>query len=184
MPNNELYLEISDDCKNEKVLRVFDTSHYCDEVIENYLLEVLAPRKDTWTPFFVQKNFSLALNSSSLRYSKVSTVEELRELPDGIYEFKQSYKPNIHTLVHYYHLRTVVLQQKVKKQWDNLISDHCKISREEFHVHRDKLREIEEFILAAKFKVEECLDKKKGKELYDWAEKLLEQYTNECQCKM
>lgn len=180
--NNELSLEVSEFC-NPKVLRIFDTSNYCgDGVIENYLIEILSPQKTTWVTFFVQKNFSLAVNSSSLKYKKVADVSDLIDLPDGIYEIKQSYKPNAYTISLFYHLRTIDLRLKLRKQWDNLISDKCNISREEYFVNRDKLREIDEFISAAKFKVEECNEKKEGKELYEWAVKLLEQYTNECQC--
>ena len=181
MPNNELHLEVSD-APNTKVLRIFDTSQFCDEDIENYLIEVLPVNKSKWLTFHVKKGFSLALNSSSLGYRKVGTEAELRDLPDGIYEFKQSYKPNIHTLQEYMHLRVADLRKKIRKQWDKLIDDTCRISREEFNTNRDKLREIEEYLLAAKFKVEECHEKKQGKELYEWTEKLLEIYTNECQC--
>lgn len=182
MNKHELSLEVSEFC-NLKVLRIFDTSHYCDDDnIENYLIEILPPQKATFITFHVQRNFSLTTNSSSLRYKKVNDVSELRDLPDGIYEIKQSYKPNIHTVVQFYHLRTVDVRLKLRKQWDDLISDKCNISREEYYINRDKLREIDEYITAAKYKVEDCHDKVKGKELYEWALKLLEQYTNECQC--
>lgn len=181
MPSNELYLEVSE-APNLKVLRVFDTSHYCGDDITNYLIEVLPVNKDKWITFHVLKYFSLAMNSSSLGYRKVQDISQLRDLPDGIYEFKQSYKPNIDTLVHFYHLRVVELRHKLKIQWDHLIKDTCKITREEFHIQRDKLREIDEYITAAKYKVEECNEKKEGKELYEWAIKLLEKYSNECQC--
>lgn len=182
MALHELYLEVSDS-SNPKVMRVFDTSNYCnDDDIENYLIEVLPPNKSSWIPFLVQKGFSLALNSSNLQYKKVSDVSELRDLPDGIYEFKQSYKPNLHTLQHYYHLRITELKGKVKKEWDKLIDDKCNISREEYYTERDKLRNILEIVMAAKYKVEEKLEKKEGKELYEWATKLLEQYTNSCKC--
>ncbi len=179
---NQLSLEVSNNL-NPKVLRLFDTSFYCEEAPpENYLIEVLPTNKSSWVTFYVQKNFSLGLNSSNLGYRKVADVTELRDLPDGIYEIKQSYKPNIHTLVHYYHLRTVELERKLRSEWDKLIGDTCKLSREEFYKNRDKLRDIDEYISAAKWKVEECADKKQGKEMYEWATKLLEQYTNECQC--
>lgn len=182
MTKHELSLEVSDHC-NPKVLRVYDTSNYCgDEVITNYLIEVLPPQKSAFIQFIVQKGFSLATNSSSLRYRKVSDVTELRELPDGIYEIKQSYKPNIHTLVHYYHLRTVELRLKIKAEWNKLLDDTCKLSRTEFNEQREKLREIDEYAMAAKYKVEECHDKKGGKELYEWTLKLLERYSNECKC--
>jgi hypothetical protein len=179
--NHDLSLEVSDSC-NPKVFRVFDTSRYCDAEVENYLLEILPPQKSSFVPFFVQKGFSLAANSSSLKYRKVNDVDELRALPDGIYEIKQSYKPNLQTMAHFYHLRTVDLRLKIKREWKKLLSDECKLSREEFYLNRDKLREIEEYTAAAKYSIEECHDKKRGKEMYEWSLKLLEQYSNECQC--
>lgn len=132
--------------------------------------------------FTVFKNFSLALNSSSLHYRKVTETASLLDLPDGIYEIKQSFKPNIITLIHFYHLRTTELKGKLSKQWHNLKADTCKLTREEYTVNREKLREIDEYIMAAKYETEDCLDKEKGKELYDFATKLLEHYTNECKC--
>lgn len=182
MPKHELSLEPSD-FYNKKVLRLFDTSNYCDDdPIENYLVEVLPVNKSVWITFYVQKGFSLTLNSSNLRYRKVVDESDLISLPDGIYEIKQSYKPNIHTLVHFYHLRIAEAKNKLKHEWDKLLSEKCNLSREEFIQNRDKLREIDEYFMAAKFKVEECLEKKEGKELYEWAIKQLEIYTNECQC--
>lgn len=179
---NELFLEVSDGT-NPKVLRIFDTSHYCDDtVLENYIVEILPVNKSTWRPFFVQKGFSLVLNSSNLAYKKVADTDGLISLPDGIYEIKQSYKPNIYTIQHYLHLRTTDLRKKIRSEWNKLVDKTCKLTESEFQTNRDKLREIEEFLLAAKFKVEDCHEKTQGKELYDWAVKLLEQYTNECQC--
>lgn len=164
-------------------MRVYDTSHYCTEDdLQNYLIEVLPVNKDKWITFHVKKGFSLALNSSSLGYRKVADITQLRDLPDGIYEFMQSYKPNQTTVQHYLHLRVTELRHKLSHQWHNLIHDTCKITREEYSRQREKLREIDEYIMAAKYKVEECNEKKEGKELYEWAVKLLERYTNECQC--
>jgi hypothetical protein len=182
MANHQLSIEVSKFC-NPKVLRIFDTSYYCsDDVIENYLIEVLAPQKSVWITFFVQKNFSLITNSSALKYRKVADVADLIDLPDGIYEIKQSYKPNAYTVSHFYHLRTVDLRLKLKAEWDKLVGDKCNISREEYIINRDRLREIDEYILAAEYKVEECHEKKEGKEMYEFVTKLLEIYTNECQC--
>lgn len=164
-------------------MRLFDTSYYCaDEKIENYLIEVLPVNKTTWIVFYVAKNFSLVLNSSNLRYKKASDAEHLIDLPDGIYEIKQSFKPNVHTVSHFYHMRTTELTNKIQIQRTKLLSDQCSISREEYFVNRDKLRDIEEFAIAAKWMVEECNDKEKGKEIYEFSKKLLEQYTNECKC--
>lgn len=164
-------------------MRIFDTSSYCTgESVENFLVEVLPPSKTKSTPFHVLKGFSLVLNSSNLGYKKAKDTGELLDLHDGIYELTQSHKPNIHTLTKFYHLRVVALVRKVRKQWAKLIDKECKLSRDDFFSSRDKLREIDEYVLAAKYQVEEQGDKKKGKETYDFAQKLLEQYSYECKC--
>lgn len=182
MIKTELSLEVSDN-STLKVVRVFDTSSYCeDEVVDNYLIEVLPPLKSTWVNFHVAKYFSLVLNSSNLQYRKVDNVGALSDLPDGIYELKQSFRPNINTVVHFYHFRTTELKHKLKTAWDKLNCDECKITRAEYILNRDRLREIDEFLLGAKYRTEDCLDKKRGKELYDFAVRLLNQYNNECQC--
>mgnify|MGYP003539006990 CR=1 FL=1 len=121
MSKHELYLDISDS-QNSKIMRVYDTSHYCDDdALENYLIEVLPVNKSKWITFHIQRNFSLALNSSNLGYKKVSDIADLQDLPDGIYEIKQSYKPNIHTLQHYYHLRITEMKNKLRSEWDKLL---------------------------------------------------------------
>lgn len=181
--NTELSLEVSHS-SNSKILRLIDTSKYfSDQVVENYLIEVLPVNKDKWITFNVSKYFSLVLNSSNLTYKKAYDSDQLIDLPDGIYEFKQSYKPNIQTINHYYHLRVTELNRKIQIERCDLIDNKCNLSREEFIKERDKLRDIEEYLTAAKWMVEECLDKKRGKELYDYSLKLFEQYKNECQCK-
>jgi len=178
---NELSLEVSRSC-NCKVIRIFDTSKYCGTDIENYLIEVQSPTISKWATFHVLKGFSLVLNSSSILFQQVPDSSKLVDLPDGIYDIKQSYKPNIDTLVHYYHLRTCSLRSKIRSEWVKLLSKECRISRNEFYDNRDKLREIDEYIMGAEFLVEEKLKKREGKEMYSFAEKLLEDYGKQCRC--
>lgn len=182
MVNTQLSLEVSDNL-NLKTLRLFDTSFYFrDETVENYLVEVLPVNKSVWLTFEVKKKFSLVLNSSNLKYKKATSNDDLIDLPDGIYEFKVSIKPNLLTVGHYYHFRVVELIRSINKQRTKLIKNECKLDREDYIRNRDWLRDIEEYVLAAKWMLEEEHDKKKAKELYDFAEKQIERYTNECQC--
>ncbi len=182
MISTELSIEVSNNT-NLKVMRLYDTSfYYKDQIVENYLIEVLPVNKSIWITFNVDRNFSLVLNSSNLRYRKVDSADDLLDLPDGIYEIKQSIKPNIQTVNQFYHFRVLELLNKLQSERDKLVDNKCDLSKEEYIINRDKLRDIEEYILAAKWKVEECHDKVKGKEMYEFARKLLERYTNECQC--
>ena len=115
MVNKNLFLEVSNS-SNLKTMRLFDTSYYYkDEVVENYLVEVLPVGKNTWITFNVKKGFSLTLNSSNLKYKKAIDEDCLIELPDGIYEIKQSVKPNVLTFVHFYHLRVTSLYSLLKQ---------------------------------------------------------------------
>lgn len=164
-------------------MRVFDTSNYCTgEDISNFILEVLPPSKSSFVTFNIVGGFSLVLNSSNLRYKKANNNSQLIDLQDGVYDLSLSYKPNSFTLTKFYHLRTVALTISVRKEWKKLISDQCRLTREEYYMNRDKLREIEEYALAAKYTVEECGEKKQGKEIYEFAKKLLDQYSHECKC--
>lgn len=164
-------------------MRLYDTSHYnSNESISNYLIEVLPVNTDRWKSFNVARGFSLVLNSSNLGYKKAQENTDLIALPDGIYEIKQSVKPNTLTANHFLHFRIVNLLISIECQRGDLFSNKCDLSREDFWLNRDKLREIEEYAYAAKWIVEEDGDKIKGKELYGFAKKLLEEYTNECKC--
>lgn len=155
---------------------------YVESAVENYILEVLPPHKECWIPFNTLKNFSLTLNSSNLQYKKAFCEDDLIDLPDGIYEFKQSYKPNIHTLKHYYHFRTVSLENKLRKAFSDLFDEKCDINKDEFFRNREKLRDIKEYLEASKYMVEECLEKQKGKELYSYSKQLLKEYSKNCYC--
>ncbi len=182
MRNTELSVEVARS-RNGRVLRLYDTSHYfSNEDTDNYLVEVLPVNKEKWVVFHVNKKFNLVLNSSNLQYKKAIDNDQLIEIPDGIYEFKMSYRPNVSTVHHFYHLRTVSIMNKIIVQKTKLLSDTCLLNRREFVINQDKLRDIEEYVQAGEYKVEEANQKKEGIELYKWAEKLLEQYTNECQC--
>lgn len=180
--NTELSIDVSN-CLNPKVIRLFDTSHYHpDLIVDNYLVEVLPVNKSSWVTFNVAKYFSLVLNSSNLRYKKANDESCLIDLVDGIYEIKQSYKPNLFTVNHFYHLRITMLVRRINSEKEKLFGEKCQLTNEEFITQRDKLRDIEEYAWAAKWQVEECHDKKKGKEMYEFASKQLENYSNECKC--
>lgn len=181
--NNKLSLEVSDS-NNLKVIRIFDTSNYCtDDVIENYLIEVLPVNKDSWITFHVQKNFSLALNSSSLQYNKVSSESDLIDLADGIYEIKQSYKPNIHTVCHYYHLRTTSLNIKYLELLCTHFNEECSKDKSTYINEIKQLTKIKQYIDAAKYLVDYKHNKECGVRLYNQAVELTKIFEDGCGCK-
>lgn len=164
-------------------MRLFDTSKYCeDDTIENYLVEILPVNKSVWVPFYVQKNFSLAANSSNLGYKKVPTTDMLVDIPDGIYEIKQSYKPNILTLVHFYHLRTTALTLKYVELLCSHFANECKKDEKTYIQEAQHLTKIKQYIDAAEYKVSEQHDKECGIRFYNQAVELIKQFENDCRC--
>lgn len=165
-------------------MRLFDTSKYCDEdTIENYLIEVLPVNKSNWITFHVQKNFSLTLNSSNLGYKRVADKSLLVDIPDGIYEIKQSYTPNIHTLVHFYHLRTAALTLKYIEMLCKHFDNECKKDERTYNEETLFLSKIKQYIEAAEYMVSEKHDKLSGIKFYNQAVELLKQFENDCGCR-
>lgn len=181
--NAEISLEVSQEI-NTKVIRVFDTSVYCgDDTIENYLIEVLPAGRANWVTFHVQKNFSLALNSSNLRYKKVGSIDNLIDIPDGIYEIKQSYKPNVHTVVKYYHFRQVTLTLKYIEKLCYHFSKKCDLTGRQFEEVTKELTLARHYIDAAKYEVELYHNKDQGIAYYNKAVEILKKLDeNGCGC--
>lgn len=181
--NTELFIDIPHKPFNLKTLLIYDSSNYCDgEDISNYLIEILPVNKTSWITFYVQKDFRLVLNSSNLRYKRVDAKNQLIDLPDGIYEIKQSYKPNIQTLSHYYHLRTTAVDLKYTELLCSHFSDECKKNERTFNEEGRHLIKIRQYIDAAIYVVSEEHDKEKGIRFYNQAVELIKQYENECAC--
>ncbi len=182
MNRTELSLEVSK-THNLKSMRIFDTSKYCDDdTITNYLIEILPVNKSRWVTFHVQKEFSLAVNSSSLGYKKVSDVNYLVDLPDGIYEIKQSYKPNIDTLAHYYHLRTAAISLKYIELLCKHFGRECRKEERVYNEETLQLTKIRQYIDAAEYMVSEKHEKECGIRFYNQAAELIKQFENECGC--
>lgn len=182
MSRIELSLDVSRN-HNLRVMRLFDTSNFCEaDTIENYIIEILPTNKSTWVTFHVQKNFSLSLNSSNLGYRKVADVEDLRDLPDGIYEIKQSYKPNVHTVVHFYHLRTTTITLKYIELLCNHFKNECKKEESVYTAEAQHLIKIKQYIDAAEYMVGEKHEKECGLRFYNQAVELIKQFENECGC--
>lgn len=183
MANIELSLDVTKS-HNLKTMRVVDTSYYCEDIqLENYLIEVLPVNRTTWVTFYVQNGFSLILNSSNLGYKLVNNKVDLVDLPDGIYEIKQSYKPNLHTLSHYYHLRTTALNLKYIELLCKHFSNECKLEQKVYEAENQQLIKIKQFIEAAEYMVSEEHDKKTGIQYYNQAVELIKQFEHECGCK-
>lgn len=164
-------------------MRLFDTSFYHqDEVTDNYLIEVLPVNRNTWVTFNVDRGFNIVLNSSNLNYARVNNSSKLLDLPDGIYEIKQSYKPNALTSVSYYHLRTSAIHLKYVELLCKHFSDECKKDRKTYVEESLQLTKIKQYLDAAEYEVSEEHDKDTGIRLYNKATDLIKTFENDCRC--
>jgi len=147
-----------------------------DIPVQNGIIEVTPPGFSCPVSFPVDQDFSLTLNSSTLKIAPAIRQEDLVDLPDGIYYYKYSIKPNDQLFVEYAALRNCALLQKYYYAICQLFSERPKITRREFEEKRSALIWIKELIDGSRWKVEECGEEKEGIEMYNEALRLLERH--------
>lgn len=169
---SQLTLDIPDTF-NVATLRINDSSWYNESLtVECGLLEVTPPGYSKAVNFNVDKAFSIVLNSSNLKLAKAKVFRDLKALPDGVYKIKYSIKPNEALWIQYDYMRVNTLLKDYYTQLcqaklqpypsDRKVKDELK-----------RLAEIRTYIDAAKVEVEECGNRKRGIELYNYAKELI-----------
>lgn len=177
---NKLNLNIPD-ILAECVLRIEDISTYND------LVPRVCPTLQISVPGFnecvtlseLPKDFILNLTACDLGLQKEDCGTESQPIPDGIYTIKYSQSPNEKVFVEYDHLRVSVLKQKLKREWCILDLGTCEPSVE-VGKKMQQLTLIDNYVEAAKAKAEYCNDAEAGMALYNYANKLLSEYS----CKL
>lgn len=185
MATNSLSLNIPNimtDC----ILRIEDTSVY--EPLLPYVcptVQVLVPGykdcvtfNDTTLPK-VEKNFIFNLTACDLKTQTSSCGTEFDSLPDGIYVIKYALSPHDRMYVEYNHLRVTALRKKLKEEWCKLKLSACEPIPETQNKFLS-LMQITGYIDAAQAKAEYCLDSEQAMVLYNYAKKLLDNYS----CKL
>ena len=185
MATNSLSLNIPNimtDC----VLRIEDTSIY--DPLMPYIcptVQVLVPGYNNCITFDnttipqVIKGFIFNLSACDLEIQLVSCGIEFDSIPDGIYVIKYAISPHDKMYVEYNHLRVTALRAKLKQEWCNLKLSACEPIPETSNKFIS-LMEITGYIDAAQAKAEYCLDAKQAMVLYNYAKKLLDNYS----CKL
>jgi hypothetical protein len=187
MITNKLNLNIPD-ILTPCVLRIEDLSIY------NELMPYVCPTVQVKIPGFdecavftqdgdeattVHKNFVLNLSACNLGLQSQNCTSEFETIPDGVYTITYSLSPNDKLYVEYDHLRVTNIKLRLKKELCELDLAACEPSVEVF----DKLKQlnlINDYLDAAKAKVEFCNDSENGVILYAYADKLLSEYS----CKL
>jgi len=178
---HQLSLELPD-TNNIKVLRLFDTSLYAEDLaIDCGTLRITSPGFNLPVAIEILKGFNIVLNACSLGLQRTNCQDASQPIPDGVYVINYSVAPNTSVFVEYNHLRTT---QTINKYF-NLLCDLEMSGCEPGADVKEKLEElrlIKSFIDAAKAKVEYCHEPQAGMELLIYAQKRLNKYATECAC--
>lgn len=180
---SNLILDIPD-TYSVKTLRINDSSLYnADLDVECGLLEIIPPGYTKSINFDVSAAFSIVLNSSNLKLAKVRVFKDLQALPDGVYSIKYSIKPNAEAWVEYDHMRI----NKILKSYYELL---CAVKLQPYPTDKrikkelKRISEIRTYIDASKVEVEECGNRNRGLELYNYAQELIKSIKGSClNCK-
>lgn len=174
MPSkHQLSLEVPD-TNNVKVLRLFDTSLYGEDLqVDCGLLRVTAPGFNLPVAIEVLPNFNLVLNACTLGLQKTGCGNQSMALPDGIYVINYSVSPNTSVFVEYNYLRTTQITNRYHNMLAELELGACEPDAD-IKEKLAELRLIKSFIDAAKAKVEYGHEPEAGIELLVYAKKKLD----------
>lgn len=178
---HQLSLELPD-TNNIKVLRLFDTSLYAQDLaIDCGTLRITSPGFNLPVAIEILKGFNIVLNACSLGLQRTNCQDASQPIPDGVYVINYSVAPNTSVFVEYNHLRTTQTTNKYFNLLCDLEMSACEPDAD-VKEKLEELRLIKGFIDAAKAKVEYCHEPQAGMELLIYAQKRLNKYATECAC--
>lgn len=179
MNKHILSLDIPD-TSSPYTFRVCDSSTYSTLLaVDCPLLEITGPGFST--PVYIEPGnhlFNLNLSGQDLGLTSANVNDPIA-LPDGVYKVKYSVSPNDKVFVEYYHMRVTELLNSYYKVLCQVRLADCEID-DSYHSNLHKLREIKLYIDAAKANVEYCHAVEKGKDMYEYAKKLLKNFYSTC----
>ena len=166
---------------NSKLLIVKDASYYNSDVaVTNAKLDLQYPNSNEYVNIPVGKNFSYIINSNTIGLTNVTNSEALSDLPDGIWTIKYSICPNDELYVEYTFLRNIKQLIKYHNLFCQIEIDKC--NKKQYLEDLKKIREIKDLIDAAQYLADDCGKYEKSIELYNEAEEMLNEFTNDCKC--
>lgn len=174
----DIYIE---NILNPKILVVKDCSYYNpDIVVTNAKLDLKYPNSDTYINIPVGKNFSYIINSNTLGLTNVTNSDALSDLPDGLWTIEYSICPNDELYVEFTFLRNIKQLIKYYNLFCQIEIDKC--NKKHYLEDLKKIREIKDLIDAAQYLANDCGKYEKSIELYNEAEEMLNEFTNDCKC--
>ena len=166
---------------NPKLLIVKDASYYNPDVaVTNAKLDLQYPNSNEYVNIPVGKNFSYIINSNTIGLTNVNNSDVLSDLPDGLWTIKYSICPNDELYVEYTFLRNIKQLIKYHNLFCQIEIDKC--NKKQYLEDLKKIREIKDLIDAAQYLADDCGKYEKSIELYNEAEEMLNEFTNDCKC--
>lgn len=160
---------------NQEVLHLLDESIYDADI------PYVCPRIHITSPGFQYsaeiipeaQNFNLVLTACDLEIQTTQCDSVHQLLPDGVYAIKYSVSPNEYVFVEVNHLR-------LTKMMNRIADIYCELEMTAGEINAKtkdklvKLNELENYLKSATYSIEVCGDLKKGKDLYAYAQKLID----------
>lgn len=111
------------DSPDLKVIYTQDVSWYNpDVIVETPLLEIIPPNYSTVYTVVYPVSKLIVVNSNSFNWSNSSDYNKLTTLPDGLWTFTQSIKPNNLIKKNHYYFRITKLKQEIIKMVSEKLS--------------------------------------------------------------
>jgi len=185
MARHVLSLEIPDTL-NKCIFRVGDTSVYAPNVeVTCPLLQITLPgfiHPVNIAPPQINPGFNANLTACDLGIQTTDCGTNFFDIPDGIYIIKYSVEPKDLVYVEYNHLRITCALNKLQQVYCELNMGACAPSPTILD-KLEKVRLIQQQLLAAKAYVETCHDPKRGIDIYRYAVKQLDKLSCGTACK-
>jgi hypothetical protein len=175
----QLDIYVDEELLNPKILILRDISYYGieDEEVSGGTLDIQYPGTNSFMSYDIPSGFFEIVNSNVLEITNECS-RNLAELPDGIWTIKYSIEGG--KFVEYSFLRNVQQRIKYANTFCSLNTNKC--SYREYKDKFDDLKEINNFITAAKY-LAYCCKYDKAIQLYEVANELLENFYDDCNCK-
>ncbi len=154
-------------------LRIVDSSVYNEDIDVSCEQLLITPPGFTYPAGFdVDKGFNSLFTSENLGLTKAGL--SLTALPDGVYIIRYSINPNDRVWVEYYHLRNTQQEKSYNQLLCKLGLEPCNNIDKDMESNLKALHTARIYMDAAKSMVEYCNSPKKGMELYEYANKLID----------
>ncbi len=166
---------------NSKLLIVKDASYYNPDIaVTNAKLDLQYPNSNSYINIPVGKNFTYIINSNTIGLTDVNRTDALAELPDGLWTIRYSICPNDELFVEYTFLRNVKQLIRFHNLYCQIEIEKCQ--RKHYLEDLETIRGIKDIIDAAQYMADDCGKYEKALELYDYADSLLDEFTQDCKC--